>query len=356
MPYEGLFVRDAVGDKPNNPKNTAWTNSPDIICSGTSLITDPKSIVDVNNYNNGSPNLNSQTPLANNWVYVRAINSVATPQESTIYLYYVDTSIVLWPQNWKTAGIVYAGKENQYWAQVAADGNTSPSAGITGTLVPFGWTPPRKNQHYCLVAWVNNGPDQGTPPDLFSIGSVQDMGNFIITHPNVGWKNTIEVDGTVPTTQNYAPIIGPPNGGVVNIGVQCQNLPTDGWIEFQVPGPDKLNTIDFKKIQIPYPNYAPTLQVTYPPGFNTQLTFTYYQGKTAAPDGSNLIPIIGTNGTGSQYIEHVRQIAPHRLADVHHYGTPADYERLLASGNLGGPVPPKTLLIVGSVPFRLTKK
>lgn len=350
--YDGLFVRDAKGDTPNNPKNSNWTNSPDIICSGPTPLKDPKSIVDVNNYNNGLPFLNSQSPLQNNWVYVRAINSVDKSQQSTIYLYYVDTSIVLWPQNWKYLGITYEGTENQYWAQVAAEGTSSPSKGITGTIVPFGWTPPKKGQHYCLAAWVNNGPDQDTPPNLFAIGSVSDMGKFIMEHPNVGWKNTVEVDAAVPTTQNYANIEGPANGGIITIGVQCDNLPTDGYIEFSVPGPDEKNTIIFQKAPILYPNYAPSLKVTYPPGFKTQMTFTYYQGKNPAPDGSNLVPMVGD--TSKKLIEEAEIRAPHMVADVHHYGTPEEYAAMLANGDLGGPVPPTKVVIVGTIPFRLT--
>jgi hypothetical protein len=349
MSYTGIFIRDAVGDTPNNPKNASWTNSPDIMISGPTPLKDPSVIVNVNNYNQGLPQLNSQTPLQNNWVYVRGINSINTPQTSTFYLYYVDTSIVLWPQNWKYDTITF-NTVTQNWQTLTAQGN-----GITGTTVPFGWTPPRQGIHYCTTVWVNNGTNQLTPPNLYAIGAVNDMANFIMTHPNVGWKNTIEVDATQPTIQNSSPIIGPTSGGVMNIGVQCQNLPTDGYISFSVPGPDSANTIIFPRTKIISPNYAPTFQVSYPPGFNTSLQFIYEQGPSGTPDGANLLPIVGTYGTGTEYIDFVRRVAPKHLADVDHYGTPEEFAAMKHNPEAPMVVPPSTLFIVGSVPFRMTK-
>ncbi len=175
------------------------------------------------------------------------------------------------------------------------------------------------------------------------------MANFILTHPNVGWKNTIEVDATQPTIENYATIYGAENGGLLNIGVQCQNLPTDGEIEFSVPGPDAQNTIIFPRQAIPNPNFAPTVQVRWPDNFDSTITFKYYKGKTDPPDGANIIPIVGTNGTGADFIEHVKRVAPQYLADVNYYASPAE----IHSNPQGIPI--KKIMIVGSVPFELKK-
>lgn len=355
MIYDGFFIRDYVGETIDGAKGTNWTNSPDIICPGPAALPDPKSILTPENYNAGLPSVSNQTPLQNNWVYVRGVNPQNAAQTSTIYLYYVDTSIVLWPQNWKTDGIMYNGK-SQNWVQLTAPPVTD-NQGIAGTISPFGWVPPRNNTHYCLTAWANNGSDQLTPPDLGSIGSVPDMASFILSHPNIGWRNTIEVDGTAPTIQGVAPITGPSTGGVLSIGLQCKNLPTDGYIEFYVPGPDAENTISFPKTKIVSPNYGPTLQVTYPAmegGFQTQMSWKYYQGATPAPAGSNVIPFVATWGSTTNFIEKVRRTAPGHLIDVHHYGSPLQF---LANRKamLKAAPPMVTIMVIGSIPFKLIK-
>ncbi len=351
MSYDGFFIRDYVGETIDGSKGTSWTNSPDIICSGPTPLADPKTILNADNYNKGLPIGYKQSPEMNNWVYVRGVNPQTVPQKTTIYMYYADSSVMLWPQNWKYREFMYAG-EYQNWASFVAPARTD-NLGLQGTIPPFGWTPPTK-YNYCLVAWAKNGPQQNIPPDLQSIGKVSDLGKFIISNPNIGWKNTIAVDATKPTLTGTAPIDGPPEGGILNIGLQCDKIPKGGYIEFFVPGPNEDNTIIFPKTKIEVNNYAPTVQVEYPAvsgGYKTQLTWNYYEGTTPASDGANIIPFAGTWGLTTDFIDIVRKTAPQFLADVHHYGTPVEFAR-----NIGQlKVPIRTMMIVGSIPFRFTR-
>jgi hypothetical protein len=343
MSYQGIFIRDYVGELPDGPLGTSWTNSPDLFCNGTSPIIDISSLTNQTNYLQGLPNAQVQVPLQQNYVYIRGINTVDGSQTSTIYFYYVDTSIVLWPQNWKTANVMIDNKE-QNWVKVTA---SQLNQIVTGDK-PFIWTPPRQGIHYCIVGWVKNGADQDTPPDLYSIGAVNDMANFILTHPNVGWKNTIEVDATQPTIQNSSPIIGPADGGSLNIGIQCQNLPTDGKISFSVQGPDAANTINVVDLPIRDVNMAVTVKVTWPANYQSTLVFSYFKGAKNPPDGANIIPIVGTMGTGADFIELVSNIAPKRLVEGQHFESPDHF-----GSNSATQIPPSKLFIVGSVPFKL---
>ena len=343
MTYNGIFIRDVVGETPETT-GTSWTNSPDIICAGTDILTNPADLVNRDNYDKGLPSGRSQTPLQLNHVYVRGINKTNGPQTSTVYLYYVDTSIVLWPQNWKYLDISYDNNDNQNWAEL----NAKAQEDIVGTLTPFYWKPPRTSIHYCLVAWVKDGPDQKTPPDLYSIGTVDDMGKFILSHPNVGWRNTIEVDKGQPAIQNTSPIKGPSQGGGFNLGVQCDNLPTDGFIEYKVTGPTRETSFQFPKTPITDPNYAPTIKVKWPANIDATLEFTYYKGATNPPDGANIIPIVGTWGAGTNLLSKAKAIAPNRLAKVHDYGTIDE-----AIDKEFKSVPPRSMFIVGSIPHKL---
>jgi hypothetical protein len=305
MTYNGIFIRDAVGQTPETP-GTSWTDSPDIICIGTDFLPNPADLTNRDNYNKGKPSGNSQTPLQLNHVYVRGINKTNGPQTSTVYLYYVDTSLVLWPQNWKCLGISFDGHENQNWAELKASAQDE----IVTTSAPFLWEPPRSGIHYCLVAWVKDGADQKTPPDFYSIGTISDMGHFVLSHPDIGWRNTIEVDRDLPSIQNKWTIEVPRHENPISIGVSCQNLPTDGFIEFSVIGPTEETSFTFPKTRIPAPNYSPTVQVNLPAGINATLEFKYYKGAKNPPDGANIIPIVGTFGDGTNLIEEAKAIAP----------------------------------------------
>lgn len=346
MSYNGFFIRDYVGQPIDGPRDTKWI-SPDIICTGPTPLPDPKVIVNANNYNKGLPQGSQHIPLVNNWVYVRGVNPQSVPQTSTIFLYYAETSLILWPQLWKTSGIQAAG-ENKNWIQLNAPANSN-NGGIAGTLVPFGWTPPRPHVGFCLLAWANNGPDQLTPPVIPDLLTTQDMAEFIIAHPNIGWKTTVEgqvaSDGE-PIVQQTIPIIGPASGGTLSIGLQCHNMPTDGFIEFSVPGPDKQNTIIFPKSRIVTPNYSPSFMVEYPPNFETEMTWTYYQGVTPPPAGASITPFVAIWEPGAAFMEHVKEVAPKYIAEVHHYGTPGAF---LANKDLN--LPPKTIIVIGSITY-----
>lgn len=53
--YTGIFIRDVVGQTPDGSQATAWTDSPDIICTGTSPLSNPKELIDRTQYDQGQP-------------------------------------------------------------------------------------------------------------------------------------------------------------------------------------------------------------------------------------------------------------------------------------------------------------
>lgn len=343
MSYQGIFIRDFVGEQPDGQKGTSWTNSPDLFCNGTAPIADMSELTNQTNYQQGLPDVHTQVPLQQNYVYIRGINTVDGNQKSTIYFYYVDTSIVLWPQNWKSANVMI-GNEGRNWVQVTA----SQLNQIVATPLPFLWTPPRQGIHYCIVGWVKNGPDQLTPPDLYDIGTVNDMANFILTHPNIGWKNTIEVDSKQPTVQNSSPVMGPATAGALNIGIQCQNLPTDGFISFTCQGPDAANTIIVQNLPIKDPNMMVSVKVNWPANYQSTLVFEYFKGAQNPPDGANIIPMVGTMGTGDDFLNYANNICPSRLVEGTHFESPDHFNSVTLDQ-----VPVRKLFIVGSVPYKL---
>jgi hypothetical protein len=100
------------------------------------------------------------------------------------------------------------------------------------------------------------------------------------------------ISGDNPTYTKEQPITGPAEGGILAIGLQCVNMPTDGYISFSVPGPDAANTIVFPKTPILTPNYRPDFEVQWPPDFNSEITYSYYEGATPPPAGAGIEVVV----------------------------------------------------------------
>jgi hypothetical protein len=347
MIYTGIFIRDYVGQVPNQQQRPLTKNSPDIFCSGTTPLADVTALTNQNNYDRGLPMLNLQTPMQNNYIYVRGQNLSGDPQQAVIYLYYAEPSIVQWPQNWKSDQISF-GTSPQNWQPISAPGATTVGESLTVTPQPFTWMPDSKNTHYSLVTWIENGPDQQHAPKIPVINTVQEMTDFIQSHPNVAWKNVIELDSNQSVLQGSVSVDGPTNGGVINLGLQFNNMPTDAYFEFNVPGPDANNTIIFPKTQIYSPNFAPSLQVAYPPGFKTALSFTIYVGATTPAANATVTPFMGEM-ENAMAVAQENAAANTSLQEANHYGTPAELDMTMKTAT--GAAAPAKMYIVGSVPF-----
>ncbi|MDF2627839.1 MAG: hypothetical protein K0R39_1670 [Symbiobacteriaceae bacterium] len=103
---------------------------------------------------------------------------------------------------------------------------------------------------------------------------------------------TIEVSAATPTWQQVYPVTGMPDGGTLYIGFQCQNMPTDGFVAFSVPGPDQADSVNIPKTPITSPSMMITVQVTWPTNYATNATLDYWQGATAPPVGASISPVI----------------------------------------------------------------
>lgn len=289
-PYSGLFIRHQMGDTPTS-MGKGWSASPDIILNGTTPAANPAAFITPTGYlqDYGSTLYVEQ---ANN-VYVRALNTSSGQITSRIWLYYIPSNLVLWTQNWQTRGITVGAAD--------ADLNyTSLSSMTTNEIVvtnpPFIVKPPAPdpNQHFCMAAIAENPPLSNPPVSPIpsgSMGTFEQLVQFILDHPNMGWRNTNDVVQNIPTFQQVVPIENAPEGGQINIGIQCKNM-TSGYFSFTVPGPDQDNTIIVPQTQITNPSTQLTIPVTWPAGWpGTSITINYYadpQVKVPPPPGATI--------------------------------------------------------------------
>lgn len=323
--YQGLFIRDYVGETSTEAGSGGWTNSPDIICNGPNPISDPALITNSDYYNVGWPASVGQLPGVNNFVYIRGKNVNAPNPTSTVYFYYAPMSISLLPVGWQTSHITYNGETtNKAVINVGSNGD------IVDTTPAFLWTPPKAHEHYCLVAWARNGTDQGTAPTLPSINTWSDLGTFILNHPDVAWQNVAEISPQNGVIQHTCPIDNPPQGGKVSIGLSFDNVPVGGTWEMTVPLSDNQNFHQSGLVQADQP-YAVTFPVNLPDDWKTSITFKYTPlPGIPLPDNASIEPLV-ISGITEDQVATVKQRTPHRLFELDNSGDRVQYGMVLGS-------------------------
>lgn len=339
--YSGLFLRNQLGDVPTNPKSAGWSGSPDIILAGTAPTPDPSIYTTPAGYSTdyGSTLYINQT----NYTYVRALNATGGAFAGRLWFYYTQSDLALWPQNWLATG-VWNGGQPQNWAEVAASAANQVVVGP-----PMQWVPPplggSSGNHYCLICMAEN--DLAIPPvdpkPTSAMGSWQDLANFVISHPNMGWRNTVDVSNAGVSWSYTAPITGPTgdsgSSSQVNVGYQCSNMPTDGTVSISMKGPPGQGDINLINQPIQSPNQSWTVQyVKWPNNFNTQMTVSFHQGNTTPQKYSGIVPVL--TSPSSKALD--------KLAEAHRYPFHMMMEHDLETGVAKGPV---KVYIIGGVPL-----
>jgi DNA-binding beta-propeller fold protein YncE len=270
--YQGIFLRKYIGQKPGDGTGSGWTLSPDIQPYGTQAMPNPSVLGQQANYNNDySQNVITELGKYNN-VYVRGLNTTPGSQKSRIYFYWVVSSVVQVPSSWSPYNFMF-DQNLQNWLDVSAQKQND----IAFSPSPLSWKPDPSNPHYCLVAWVDNSANP-TPPDLSQWGNFKtwdDVGNFIVAHPNMAWRNTTDVTSPGQFMNAQSRVIGPSQGGQVTVGVKMDNIPfgdnagtiqftlinSNGTISYNSPvSPIKTNTFSQT---IDWPANAPDPLLTY---------------------------------------------------------------------------------------------
>lgn len=289
MAYTGLFLRHFMGQTPGGPSSSSWTASPDIIPNGLTPA-DPATLVSNTGYNTEPPTnvyINQQ-----NYIYVRGLNNTSAALTDRIWLYYVPSSVVLWPNMWKgdKDSSIQVNAQVQNYTVISS----APAGQVVVTNPPFVWTAPTLPSgadHYCLVAFSDNTPITSPPvsplQNLGTFGTWNDLANFVISNPNMAWRNTTPVNGTAPQWQFNDAVPGAQGGGQFSVGFQCKNMPTDGSITVNITGPDAADSVSFSS-KITTPNMGLMWSVTWPPGFNSSIQYNWTSGGTNPPSGAGI--------------------------------------------------------------------
>lgn len=353
MTYAGLFIRHAIGATPTT--NTgAWTASPDIIPWGTGP-EDPNTFKDPANYDNGYYDHSSFYTQQPNYVYLRAKNLASGALPSRLWFYYTPSNVVTWPQNWLSSNTTVAGQSQNY---VDVSPTTNGEIVVTDTPLVVVPDPVGGGQHFCLISFAEN--KQSNPPvspkPSGSMGTWNDLAHFVLTHPDMGWRNVTPVSSGAGTWTEAAPLQGAAiGGGQFGVGIQCKNMPTDGHVSFSVQGPPQdgaAGSANIQDIPITSPNMRFTVPVTWSvSSYNSAVVITYKQGATPAPAGAEIgaavdmpsTAILESHGHMMDDFALARLFEGSQATPVHH---PETHELMDIS----------VMYTVGSIPYRFDGK
>lgn len=307
--YNGIFVRDYVGESPSTTSGSGWTMSPDIIPYGTSLMPDPSVLGQLANY--GTDYAHDITLDQVNYLYYRGYNTAPGVQASRIYTYWAFSEIFLTPAKWLNANMA-VNRNPQNYLDVKATTNGE----IVYTATPVSWTPLSSlGNHFCLIAWVDNDPNP-TPPNLnqWSFTSWDDLGQFILDHPNVAWRNTNDISASGAFLNAQTGVTGPSGGGSVLVGLKLSDniAQQGGTISFTVMNSD--GTLNYNSPQTTISSNTVAEFVNWPANGSKDATITY----TYSPAGGTLqagmviTAYTGTFGT-SALMKEAALRAPHMV-------------------------------------------
>jgi hypothetical protein len=295
-----FFVRDYLGQQPGQ-QGAAWSTSPDVVLAGAvptqasqyttpqGYATDYGAMIYINRAN---------------FIYPRAL-SLGGATTGRAWLFWAQSDLALWPQNWRSDQITVGGEAVNYQPITA-----SADGAIAVVDQPFEWTPPSPaaGQHYISILWIEDTPANppvnpvaGLPP----FPTFDDLANFVLSHDNMGWRDSVAVNGQAPTWSQVIPITGPSPATPFYVGLQCKNMPTDGQVGFVVPGPSpSIPPVIMPMQPIRNPNMTFMVQVNdWPSGAQSAATLYYQQGATPPPPGASLslvMAIPAADSTDSQ--------------------------------------------------------
>jgi hypothetical protein len=159
----GIVIRQQL-DK----QSPVFTNSPDLIVTGTTAAFDRSSFIDPDAYRWYF----SQAPVPGspNFLYIRGVNYAAGKQESRVYLYWVRGDQLLDPAQWHSSGFAVDGVERNH-ATISA---VSQYQYVTTSLT---WTPPPgEDQRYFLISSIDN--EEEPVPPVWPTTPFRDLAEF----------------------------------------------------------------------------------------------------------------------------------------------------------------------------------
>ena len=273
--YDDLYLRNTTQDQGTIPRQGALCSSPDIIPWGLDLQKDPKYFIDHFGEDVGKPLIAN----GGNYLYVRSKNLGTAASTGRVYLYWAQSSLLLYPSQWKNQKMLTSSGQDYVELKDVGAGQI----GVTADA--FRWTPamPGGNFHYCLIGRVSTAKHDN-PIDQTEI--IQNFAGWVAKNGGIGWRNISVVNAGSPTLtieSNYDQGSEP---GLISFTAKCTGCPLEkSWVQFSsaTPLPDgKYVFIEKSKITQDGQIFGVERQV--PANWKTTFVINYWADAPPLPD------------------------------------------------------------------------
>nr|BBH88003.1 hypothetical protein KTC_27540 [Thermosporothrix sp. COM3] len=275
----GIFLRQYMGQTETSAR-AGWASSPDIIPNGTSP-GDPQQFA-----REYDTDFEQQLPMTRtNYIYFRGKNLTDGQASANVYLYYVESSLILWPNQWKGKGDPSIVRQDGTQAN-----DTLLKAEKKGEIVvsePLLWTPPHLEwgKHYCMIVWI--GQDGKKPPDFAGMPSMDDtqFQAFLVDNPFVT-RNTVTLTEAPPDYKYTTQLQGTTDDLLLHITVGFPQFPSGNY-SISIPGV-KWQGKDNLYFQgaIPPDGQNHTYEIELPQNYNTSIVIEYDKSSGTIPVGA----------------------------------------------------------------------
>lgn len=305
--WNDILLRKDLSDQGSVPyTGGVWTNSPDIIPTGTNVTANPQATFGtVAAY--GQDLGQATVPYQPNYFYVRGKNLSAGSDSGTLSLYYCPANLFLFPSLWTNNQMkTSSGKST-------VDIGMEKPGDIGVTPEPFTFLP-TSTEHHCLIARVST---KANPNPLPSDGDFPDMAGlakFIVNHPDYAWRNVTLVDKAVPTFTNSFLIdtttFKPDTNQQYLIGISFKNLTPGASLAFSagtpIPsGPDQGKVIQLVQTSVSQVSGSlGTSYLTIPGGYKTWVSYSYWAETPIQANWSVTFYAIQIVNPGSELSKH----------------------------------------------------
>ncbi|MDR3476036.1 MAG: hypothetical protein P4M09_30695 [Devosia sp.] len=284
--WTDLYMRKALDDNGSVPyTGGTWTNSPDIIPYGTTVVGNPTATFGGSNY--GSDQGRSTVFEQQNYFYMRAKNLFNGAETGTLFLYYCPQNLFLFPSLWS---------KNQLATSSGKPSVDVSAAKLNDVVVvgePFTYVP-TNNIHSCLIGRLVTPKNPNPLPQDGDFPAMSDLATYIANHPNMAWRNVVLVDADIPTFTNTFTIdttpAAPGTSAQYLIGISFNKLTIGSQLAFSagtpIPsGPDQGKVIQLTQTAVTQTDGSlGTSYLTIPAGYKTSVSFSYW-AKTPVQKG-----------------------------------------------------------------------
>lgn len=274
--YEDLYLRNTLMDQGNIPRQGALSSSPDIIPWGVEPQPDPQTFFSGNYNQDVGKGLMADL---GNYLYVRAKNLGTSASTGEVFLYWSQSSLLLYPDQWKVNAMpTNTGAKSVKISNVAAG-----QIGVTKDA--FVWKPsmPGGNFHYCLIGRVST---EKNPNPIPATGDIKDFAAWVAANGGIGWRNVAIVPaGTsqaLTLESNYDQGETP---GEINFTATCNGCPINqSWVQFSsaTPLPDG-KVVSIPKTQIDQEGKIIGVKRYVPANWKTTFVINYWANAGPLP-------------------------------------------------------------------------